>query len=102
MICDPAQSRLPDGANALLLPFPAGVTRKARALDGTQMFDINGTSGPLAPHMAPACDITRTDQQRERLDPAARLDASREMAYLRHGNPLQTVLRRALALGAAA
>src|SRR4029079_16701194 len=47
----------------LPLQFPGGVTRKTLALNGTELFDIAGISGNLAPRRGLDCTLTRADRQ---------------------------------------
>jgi aconitate hydratase len=90
------------GMGVLPLQFPQGVTRKTLALDGTEVFDITGISGPLAPRMAVQCIITRANGRRETLKLAARLDTGPEVEYFRNGGLLHYVLRQRLATNAPA
>jgi len=90
------------GMGVLPLQFAPGLTRKTLALDGTEVFDINGISGALTPRMPVECVITRAGGKRETLILTARLDTSQEVEYFRHGGLLHYVLRQRLAATVAA
>ncbi len=90
------------GMGVLPLQFPPGVTRKTLALDGTEVFDITGITGALAPRMSVECVITRANGKRETLKLTTRLDTGQEVEYFRHGGLLHYVLRQRLAAPAAA
>ena len=81
-------------AGVLPLQFAAGETRRTLQLDGSEVFDITGLAGALAPAMTLSCGITRVDGRRDECDLVARLDTTQEVEYFRHGGILNYVLRR--------
>ena len=71
--------------------------RSARAkLDGSEVFDVTGIDGPLAPRGEFACAIVRADGRREIIRLLSRLDTSRDVDYFRHGGLLHHVVRHRL------
>jgi aconitate hydratase len=77
----------------LPLQFPRGVTRKTLALDGSEVFDVPGAGGGIAPCSELECAITRKDGRKETVELLARLDTKREVEYYRHGGQLHFVVR---------
>ena len=81
-------------AGVLPLQFAAGVTARTLRLDGSEVLDITGLAGTLAPAMALLCGITRVDGRRDECEVVARLDTTQEVEYFRHDGILNYVLRR--------
>jgi aconitate hydratase len=81
------------GMGVLPLQFPRGVTRKTLALDGSEVFDVPGAGGGIAPCSELECAITRKDGRKETVELLARLDTKREVEYYRHGGQLHFVVR---------
>ncbi len=84
------------GMGVLPLQFESGTNRKTLALDGTELFDIGGLEGTLAPRMTLTCTITRGDGQRETIKLTSRLDTTQEVEYFRHGGLLNFAIRQRL------
>jgi aconitate hydratase len=84
------------GMGVLPLQFASGVTRKTLALDGSELFDIDGFEGTLAPRMQHACTFTRGDGRRETITLHSRLDTTPDVEYFRHGGLLQYAIRQRL------
>ncbi len=87
------------GMGVLPLQFPAGVTRKTLALEGSEVIDIAGISGAMTPRGEFDCAITRADGTRTTLELLSRLDTRREVECFRHGGLLHYVLRQRLSNG---
>ena len=81
------------GMGVLPLLFPEGVTRQTLGLDGTEMIDLEGVAGGVAPAMTITCRITRADGGEQSLDLLCRIDTAEEAEYFRHGGILHYVLR---------
>ena len=79
----------------LPLQFPAGVTRKTLALDGSEKFDLQGLA-TLSKRGTVRCTITRANSQTQSLDLLARIDSFAEVAYFQHGGIIKYVLRKKL------
>jgi aconitate hydratase len=79
----------------LPLQFPAGVTRKTLALDGSEKFDLHGLA-TLSKRGTVRCTITRANGQTQSLDLLARIDSFAEVAYFQHGGIIKYVLRKKL------
>jgi aconitate hydratase len=84
------------GMGVLPLQFPEGVTRRTLELDGSEVFDIRGLAGELAPRMDADCTIRRADGGSATIKLRVRLDTRTEIEYYRHGGMLHYVLRRRL------
>ena len=84
------------GMGVLPLQFESNVNRKTLALDGSELFDITGFEGQLAPRMRHACTITRSDGRREIITLYSRLDTTQDVEYFRHGGLLQYAIRQRL------
>src|SRR6185369_11839704 len=63
-------------AGVLPLQFATGVTRRTLRLDGSEVMDITGLAGALAPGMTLRCGIVRADGRRDECDLVARLDTT--------------------------
>jgi aconitate hydratase len=81
-------------AGVLPLQFAAGVTRRTLRIDGSEVLDVTGLAGALAPAMTLRCGITRADGRRDECELVARLDTTQEVEYFRHNGILNYVLRR--------
>ncbi len=81
-------------AGVLPLQFAVGQTRRTLRLDGSEVLDITGLAGALAPAMTLRCGIARSDGRRDECDLVARLDTTQEVEYFRHDGILNYVLRR--------
>ncbi len=84
------------GMGVLPLQFASGVTRQTLALDGSELIDIHGLEGQLAPHMHLACTLTRSDGRRDIIALQSRLDTTQDVEYFRHGGLLHFAIRRRL------
>jgi aconitate hydratase len=84
------------GMGVLPLQFENGTDRKTLALDGTEVFDIGGLEGGIAPRMTLNCTVTRRDGRRETIKLASRLDTTQEVEYFRHGGLLHFAIRQRL------
>ena len=84
------------GMGVLPLQFESGTNRRTLALDASELFDICGLEGKLAPRMALDCTITRGDGKRETIRLASRLDTTQEVEYFRHGGLLNFAIRQRL------
>ena len=87
------------GMGVLPLVFTDGVTRKTLALDGSEVFDITGLAGDVAPGMNLPCRITRADGSSVEITLGCRIDTPDEVEYYRHGGILHYVLREMAAAG---
>jgi aconitate hydratase len=81
------------GMGVLPLQFPAGMTRKSLALDGSETFDIGGISGGVKPRQMLQVTIGRADGRKETVELLCRIDTLDEVEYYRHGGILHCVLR---------
>ena len=84
------------GMGVLPLQFTDGATRKTLALDGSETFDIEDLTGPLAPRTAVAATIRRGSGALDKINLLMRLDTRQEIEYYRHGGILHYVLRKRL------
>ena len=84
------------GMGVLPLQFMESVTRRTLGLDGSEVFDIRGLAGALAPRMSVDCTIRRADSGSATIKLQVRLDTRTEIEYYRHGGMLHSVLRRRL------
>ncbi|MEK6591448.1 MAG: aconitate hydratase AcnA [Pseudomonadota bacterium] len=87
------------GMGVLPLQFTDGATRGTLALDGSEIFDIEGLAGPLAPHMTVITHIRSRSGNINKIKLLARLDTRQEVEYYRHGGILHYMLRKRLAAG---
>jgi len=85
----------------LPLEFPAGVTRKTLALDGSEVLDFTGLTGQLKRCAPIRCSIRRSNGETLMIDLVARLDSLAEVEYYRNGGIIKHVLRKKLAEQAA-
>ncbi len=81
------------GMGVLPLQFKDG---QALALDGEEVFDIEGIAGGIKPRMDVACRIHRPDGTKEAITLTCRIDTADEVEYFRHGGILHYVLRNML------
>ncbi len=84
------------GMGVLPLEFKDGVSRQSLGLDGSEIFDITGVAGGLAPLMDVPCRITRAAGGHEDITLLCRIDTEDEVEYYRNGGILQYVLRNML------
>ncbi len=82
------------GMGVLPLQFTDGVTAESLGLDGTEIFDLSGLAGGVAPRMRVTCRITRDDGSARDLSLLCRIDTENEAEYYRAGGILQYVLDR--------
>ena len=81
------------GMGVLPLQFKDGMTRKTLGLTGTEVFDVTGITGGIAPRQDVTVTITRADGTKETLTALCRIDTLDEVEYYRHGGILHYVLR---------
>ncbi len=84
------------GMAVLPLQFESGTDRKTLELDGTELFDIRGLEGKLAPRTKLDCTIARSDGRRATITLLSRLDTTQEVEYFRHGGLLHHAIRQRL------
>ena len=84
------------GMGVLPLQFPAGVTRRTLALDGSETYDLTGLEAGIEPGMTIQCTIHRAAGGRDSVALICRLDTAVEVEYYRHGGSLHYVLRSML------
>jgi aconitate hydratase len=82
------------GMGILPLQFGRGDSVASLGLTGRETFEISGLVGGLRPHMEVAVTARGEDGREIRFRAVARLDGEIDVAYLRNGGVLQTVLRR--------
>ena len=87
------------GMGVLPLQFLPGTDRRTLGLDGSELFDLAGQAGPLAPGQELTLTIRRTDGRADRVPVICRLNTADEVAYYNDGGILHHVLRRLLAGG---
>jgi aconitate hydratase len=76
------------GMGVLPLQFPAGVTRRSLGLDGSEIYDLEGVEGAIAPRTSATLRITRADGSQTSISLICRLDSAEEIAYFRAGGLL--------------
>jgi aconitate hydratase len=79
------------GMGVLPLQLPSGVTRHSLGLDGTEIYDVDGLDGDIAPRMSATLRITRTDGSQTSVSLICRLDSGEEIAYFRAGGLLPMI-----------
>ncbi len=84
------------GMGVLPLQFPEGVNAKSLELDGSEIFDLEGSGGEVRPRQSIALTIRRADGRSETVPLVARIDTPIEVEYYRHGGILPYVLRQLL------
>ena len=84
------------GMGVLPLQFEDGVNRKTLRLDGSEIFDVTGLEGEIAPRTQLDCTIRRANGAEQRICLTCRLDTREEVEYFRHGGLLHYVLRQRL------
>ena len=84
------------GMGVLPLQFPDGVTAQTLGLKGTEVFDVLGLSGGIAPRQDLTLCITRKDGSIVKQTVKLRIDTPIEVDYYRHGGILPFVLRQLL------
>ena len=81
------------GMGVLPLQFKEGVTRRALALTGEEVFDLGGLAGGIKPRMEVEVTLHRPNGQTESLAVICRIDTLDEVEYFRNGGILPYVLR---------
>jgi aconitate hydratase len=76
------------GMGVVPLQFPAGVTRRTLALDGSELYDVEGLEGAVSPGATANLRITRADGVLREVPVLCRLDSQEEIAYVRAGGLL--------------
>ena len=84
------------GMGVLPLQFKPGTTRRALALDGTEVYDIVGIAKGLAPRCELSCNVRRADGETVSVPLDCRIDTLDELDYYRHGGILRYVVRNML------
>lgn len=84
------------GMGVVPLTFKDGQTRQSLMLDGTEVIDIVGLSGPLKPRQDIKATITRKDGKQDEITLLCRIDTLDELAYIQNGGILQYVMRNLL------
>jgi aconitate hydratase len=79
------------GMGVLPLQLPAGVTRHSLGLDGSEIYDIEGVDGDIAPRMTATLRITRANGSQTSVSLICRLDSGEEIAYFRAGGLLPMI-----------
>jgi aconitate hydratase len=82
------------GMGILPLQYLPGESAASLGLSGREIFDITGLADGLRPRMEVSVTAHGEDGRETRLRAVARLDGEIDVAYLRNGGVLQTVLRR--------
>ena len=81
------------GMGVLPLQFKEGVTRRALALTGEEVFDLGGLAGGIKPRMEVEVTLHRPNGQTESFAVICRIDTLDEVEYFRNGGILPYVLR---------
>jgi len=86
------------GMGILPLEFLPGENRETLGLDGTEIYDVEGIAGGLAPRGRVMVSARRGDGTTVRFEAVARVDTPVEVEYYRHGGILPYVLRHLLSM----
>ena len=82
------------GMGVLPLQFQEGVSAATLRLDGTEVFDLLGLDGEVAPRLEVQLVIHRADGSRDQVPVILRIDTPIEVDYYQHGGILPYVLRQ--------
>ncbi|GEJ56873.1 aconitate hydratase [Anaeromyxobacter diazotrophicus] len=82
------------GMGVLPCQFAEGVSAESLGLDGTEVYDLLGVEGALAPRQQVTLVVHRRDGREERVPLTLRIDTPVEVEYFRHGGILPYVLRQ--------
>ncbi|MBS0242328.1 MAG: aconitate hydratase, partial [Proteobacteria bacterium] len=85
------------GMGVLPLQFPDGISRKSLALDGSEVLDLTGLSGGLAPGAMIECRIGRPGGGGATVSLKCRIDTASEVEWYRHGGILPYAFRKLVA-----
>ena len=85
------------GMGVLPLQFKDDVSAQTLGLDGSEVFDITGLDGEIAPRQDATLVIRRHDGTTEEVPVTLRIDTPIEVEYFRHGGILPYVLRQIIA-----
>jgi aconitate hydratase len=89
------------GMGVLPLQFKEGTNAQALKLDGSEVFDITGLGGEIAPRQDVTLRIRRANGEEEEVPVTLRIDTPIEIEYYRHGGILPFVLRQLISQSAA-
>ena len=78
----------------LPLEFPAGSSRRALGINGTETFDFSGLGSGLRPGGEVRCTIRRSDGSTDQVALTCRIDTNREIEWYRAGGILNYALNR--------
>lgn len=81
------------GMGIVPMEYMPGQTAESLGLDGTEVFQILGLEGTLAPYMLLEVIATKADGSHLTFQAKARFDSAIEIAYYQHGGILNYVLR---------
>ncbi|MEO8378854.1 MAG: aconitate hydratase [Acidobacteriota bacterium] len=82
------------GMGVLPLQFEEGTNAQTLSLDGTEMFDIAGTEGPLRPRQKATLRIHRKNGTTDDVPVTVRIDTPIEVDYYDNGGILPFVLKQ--------
>jgi aconitate hydratase len=82
------------GMGVLPLQFQEGVSAATLRLDGTEVFDLLGLDGEVAPRLEVQLVIHRADGSSDQVPVILRIDTPIEVDYYQHGGILPYVLRQ--------
>jgi aconitate hydratase len=85
------------GMGILACQLPEGVSAQTLGLDGSEIYDLLGVAGAVAPRQQARLAIHRRDGRAEEVAVTVRIDTPIEAEYYRHGGILPYVLRQILA-----
>jgi aconitate hydratase len=85
------------GMGVLPCQLDEGVSAQTLGLDGSEVFDLVGVAGKLAPRQRARLVVHRRDGRSDEVPVTVRIDTPIEAEYLRHGGIMPYVLRQILA-----
>ena len=85
------------GMGVLPVQLPEGISAAQLQLDGTELFDLLGVGGALAPRQKARLVVHRTGGKVDEIEVTVRIDTTVEVEYYRHGGIMPYVLRQILA-----
>jgi aconitate hydratase len=82
------------GMGVLPCQFAESTSAESLGLDGSELYDLLGVEGALAPRQEVTLVVRRRDGREERVPLTLRIDTPIEVEYFRHGGILPYVLRQ--------